>query len=184
MKRSNFKMGTRGAFPNPPATRTPERRGGEGGGSVPKSPEGMGSGGGPASAPRVFMAPLRRMRWALVAAVCLLACNAPFIPVPPPDNTFMSELITDGSGNSRTFWVTQGKPDSRASLATFYIVNDTRGTGVIVERANADGTYTAPPFEGASGDHIFIHYVTLNNSESETVCRQLVEGDPAPICSQ
>ena len=124
---------------------------------------------------RRITAMLRRMRWALVAAVCLLACNAPFIPVPPPDNTFMSELITDGSGNSRTFWVTQGKPDSRASLATFYIVNDTRGTG---------GTYTAPPFEGASGDHIFIRYVTLNNSESETVCRQLVEGDPAPICSQ
>jgi len=127
---------------------------------------------------------LRRLRWALAAAVCLLACNAPFIPVPPPDNTFMSELITDGTGNSRTFWVTQGKPDSRASQATFYILNNTRGVGVIVEQANADGTYTAPPFEGTIGDQVFIHYVTPGGSESETVCRQLVEDDPAPVCAQ
>jgi hypothetical protein len=129
-------------------------------------------------------ATLRRLRWALAAAVCLLACNAPFIPVPPPDNSFMSETLTDGTGNSRTFWVAQGKPDSRASLATFYIIDDTRGIGVVVEQANADGTYTAPPFEGQTGDHIFIHYVTPAGSESETVCRQLVVGDPAPICAQ
>jgi two-component system NtrC family response regulator/two-component system response regulator HydG len=41
----------------PPATRTPERRGGQGGVSVPKSPEGTGSGGGPASAQRASVDP-------------------------------------------------------------------------------------------------------------------------------
>ena len=132
---------------------------------------------------RSLKALLRRLRWALAAAVCLLACNAPFIPVPPPDNTFMSELITDGTGNSQTVWVTQGKPDSRAAQATFYILNYTRGVGVIVEKANADGSYTAPAFEGTAGDQVFIRYVTPSGAESETVCRQLVEGDPAPVCS-
>jgi len=132
---------------------------------------------------RSISARLRPWRWALVAAVCLLACNAPFIPVPPPDNVFVPETISDGTGNSsRTVWVTQGKADSRASLATFYIVNDNLHTGVIVE-ANADGTYTAPAMDGTRGDRVFLYYVTQSGSTSETVCRQLVEGDPAPVCS-
>lgn len=125
---------------------------------------------------------LRPLRWVLAAAMCLLACNAPFIPVPPPDNTFMSELVTDGTGNTRTVWITQGKPDSRASLATFYITNELLRTGVIVQ-ARDDGSYTAPAMEGTRGDQIFLYYVTPSGSTSETVCRQLVETDPAPICS-
>jgi len=125
---------------------------------------------------------LRPWRWVLAAAVCLLACNAPFIPVPPPDNTFMSELLSDSTGNSKTVWIAQGKPDSRASLATFYITNTNLHTGVIVE-AQADGSYTAPAMDGTRGDRVFLYYVTQSGSTSETVCRQLVEGDPAPICS-
>ncbi len=113
----------------------------------------------------------------------MLACNAPFIPVPPPDNVFMSQLISDGTGNSRTVWVTQGKPDSRAGLARFFIFNDSRGTGVLVD-ASADGSYTAPALDGTRGDRIFLYYVTPGGAESETVCRQLVEGDPAPVCTQ
>ena len=46
-------MGTLGGFPNPPAMRSAEGGGWQGGLSVPKSPKGMGSGGGPAYAPRV-----------------------------------------------------------------------------------------------------------------------------------
>ena len=45
----DFKMGTLGGFPNPPATRPPFRRGGQGGLSVPKSPEGTDCAGGPGS---------------------------------------------------------------------------------------------------------------------------------------
>jgi len=51
-------MGTLKRFPNPPATRTPERRGGEGGVSVPKSPEGTDSAGGPGSVHTVVMGTL------------------------------------------------------------------------------------------------------------------------------
>lgn len=128
---------------------------------------------------------LRPWRWALVAVLCLLACNAPFIPVPPPDNVFVpvTETISDGTGNStKTVWVTQGKPDARASLATFYITNTNLHTGVFVE-AQPDGSYTAPAIDGTRGDQIFLYYVTQSGSTSETVCRQLVEGDPAPVCS-
>lgn len=93
----------------------------------------------------------------------------------------MAELVSDSTGNSKTVWITQGKPDARASLATFYIVDDNLQTGVIVE-AKADGSYTAPAMDGTRGDRVFLYYVTQSGSTSETVCRQLVEGDPAPIC--
>ena len=45
---------------------------------------------------------------------------------------------------------------------------------------NADGSYTAPALDGTSGDRVFVYYVTQAGCDSETVCRQLVEGDPAP----
>jgi hypothetical protein len=132
---------------------------------------------------RLLMTMCKPLRWVLVAALCLLACNAPFIPVPPPENVFVSQLVADGTGNTRTVWVTEGKPDTRASLAKFFIFNNSRGTGVIVD-ANADGSYVAPAFDGTAGDRVFLSYVTQDGAESETVCRQLVEGDPAPTCSQ
>jgi hypothetical protein len=125
---------------------------------------------------------IRRLRGALALTVCLLACNAPFIPVPPPDNVFVAQSITDGAGNPKTVWITEGKPDARAGLAKFFIFNDSRGAGVIVD-ANDDGSYIAPPLDGVSGDQIFLYYVTQSGASSETVCRKLVEGDPAPICS-
>lgn len=123
----------------------------------------------------------RRLRWVLAAGAGLVACNAPFIPVPPPDNVFISQSITDGSGNTTTVWITQGKPDSHAALAKFFIFNNNIGSGVIVD-ANADGSYTALPLQGTSGDRVFIYYVTPAGGDSETACRLLVEGDPAPSC--
>ena len=128
-----------------------------------------------------FQAVTRHLRWVLAVAAGLIACNAPFIPVPPPDNVFTSEAISDGSGATRTVWITQGKTDSRAALAKFYIFNNNAGSGVIVN-ASADGSYTAPPLEGTSGDQVFLYYVTPTGAESETACRVLVTGDPAPPC--
>jgi hypothetical protein len=119
----------------------------------------------------------------LAGAVTLLACNAPFIPVPPPDNVFVSQMLTDASGNPKTVWITQGKPEAHAALAKFFIFNDSIGAGVIVDAA-ADGSYVAPALDGTRGDRIFIYYTTPSGSDSESVCRQLVEGDPAPSCSQ
>jgi hypothetical protein len=109
-----------------------------------------------------------------------LACNAPFIPVPPPENIFIAQPLTDGSG--KTVWITQGKPDSRAAGAKFYIFNDAVGSGVIVE-AGADGTYSAMPLNGTMGDHVFLYYTTPAGVDSEVACRVLTEGDPAPHCA-
>jgi hypothetical protein len=124
---------------------------------------------------------IRHAGLVLAATAALAACNAPFIPVPPPDNVFVSESLTDGAGTTKTVWITQGKADPRAALAKFYIFNDSIGSGVIVD-ANADGTYTAPAMDGTQGDHVFISYTTPNGSDSEVACRQLIEGDPAPAC--
>jgi hypothetical protein len=120
----------------------------------------------------------------VMAAVGLggLACNAPFIPVPPPENIFIREMVTDGSGAMRTVWITQGKPDSRAAGAKFFIFNDAVGAGVIID-ANPDGTYMAKPLEGTMGDHVFLYYTTPAGVDSEVACRVLTEGDPAPHCA-
>ena len=119
----------------------------------------------------------------VMAAVGLgsLACNAPFIPVPPPENIFIARPVTD-AGGTRTVWITQGKPDSRAAGAKFFIFNEAVGAGVIKD-ANADGTYVAPPLEGTMGDHVFLYYTTPAGVDSEVACRVLSEGDPAPHCA-
>ena len=120
----------------------------------------------------------------VVAALGLavLACNAPFIPVPPPENVFIKQALTDNSGVTTTFWIAQGKPDARAARAKFFLFNDALGVGVIVD-AQADGTYTSKPLDGAMGDHVFLYYTTPAGVDSEVSCRVLTEGDPAPHCS-
>jgi hypothetical protein len=131
--------------------------------------------------PRRFHALSRRVLLMLPAVMLLFACNAPFIPVPPPNNVFVQETLTDGTGNSQVVWITQGKPDARASGARFYIFNDTRNLGVIVE-ATTDGSYVAPPLQGTMGDHVLISYTAPNGDDSAVACRVLTEGDPAPDC--
>jgi hypothetical protein len=91
--------------------------------------------------------------------------------------------VTDGGGATRTVWITQGKPDSRAAGAKFFIFNDAAGAGVIID-ANPDGTYIAKPLEGTMGDHVFIYYTTPAGADSEVACRVLTEGDPAPHCAR
>jgi hypothetical protein len=131
--------------------------------------------------PRWLQLSSRRVRLLLPVLVGLWACNAPFIPVPPPDNVFVQESLTDGSGSSRVVWITQGKPDSRAAGAKFFIYNQALNSGVIIQ-AGADGSYVAPPLEGTMGDHVFVSYMSPNGDDSEVACRLLVEGDPAPEC--
>ena len=133
---------------------------------------------------RVLRAMIRHLGLVLAAtAVLAAACNAPFIPVPPPDNVFISESLTDTSGQTKTVWITQGKADARAALARFTIFNSSIGNGVQVD-ARDDGSYTAPPMEGTMGDHIFVSYTTPSGDDSEVACRQLIEGAPAPSCPQ
>jgi hypothetical protein len=131
---------------------------------------------------RLLKRKVLRLVLGLAGLGALWACNAPFIPVPPPATTFTAQLVADGSGAQKTVWTTQGAPDERAGLARFFLYNNSRGAGVIV-RANADGTYQAPPFDGVRGDSIYVSYQTANGDNSEVACRQLIEGpDPAPAC--
>ena len=130
---------------------------------------------------------LRRRIIRLVATLgvvaCFWACNAPFIPVPPPSQvSFTSELLTNGSGQSSTFWTAHGAPSSPAALARFYIVDIDRQTGVIT-RAVADGSFLSPPFEGTEGDRISIYYMTPDGDMSPEACL-LLRADPgqAPAC--
>lgn len=139
----------------------------------------------------VLQATIRAVRKRLLPVLTLvvtalglgvLACNAPFIPVPPPENIFIQQSLTDGTGVTKTVWIAEGKPDTRAAGAKFFLFNQALGAGVIVE-AGGDGTYTAPPLDGAMGDHVFLYYTTPAGMDSEVSCRVLTEGDPAPHCA-
>jgi len=136
------------------------------------------------------MSPLRRrfLKFAtLLGAVALLwACNAPFIPVPPPGASFTSELADDGAGGQKTVWITHGLPSNNAAGAYFYIFNETRQGGIIAV-AGADGTYTGMPMDGAVGDHVRIAYETPSGAQSDSICLLLTtDVDPlsgsAPAC--
>src|SRR3954451_7433224 len=90
---------------------------------------------------------LLRLAAALGFVAALWACNAPFIPVPPPETVFTPQLVADDAGGQKTVWRTAGAADQRAGLARFFLFNNNRGAGVIVN-ANPDGTYVAPPLDG------------------------------------
>ena len=68
----------------------------------------------------------------LLGAVALLwACNAPFIPVPPPGATFTSQLVDDGAGGQKTVWITHGLSSNNAAFAYYYVFNETQQHGII-----------------------------------------------------
>ena len=59
--------------------------------------------------PRVLRHPLARLTLAGAALVALFACNAPFIPIPPPpDPTFAPITVPDGTGGTKRIWETKG----------------------------------------------------------------------------
>ncbi len=107
----------------------------------------------------------------LVAAasfIVVLACNSPFIPIPPPDPTF-NESATQGQ------WSVASGPDSRASRALFYIYNASVGSGII-QQAAQDGSMYAYPLFGQVGDSIEIHWERSVSDSSSTICRPLGPG--------
>jgi hypothetical protein len=137
---------------------------------------------------------LARLALALVgvAAVCW-ACNAPFIPIPPPGQTatFTSALVADEDGGMKTVWIAHGPPNPSASRAHFYVFNETRLAGVIAEAAQ-DGSFDSPPLDGALDDRIEINYQPLKGGQpSPVVCFSLTTDAPitppntlpsAPLC--
>jgi hypothetical protein len=118
----------------------------------------------------------------LLGAVAVLwACNAPFIPVPPPGASFTSQLVDDGAGGQKTVWITHGLPSNNAAFATFIVVNETLvPRGGIVAMAGADGSYTGMPMAGTMGDHIRIGYETPAGAQSDSICLLLTTDVVAP----
>jgi hypothetical protein len=127
---------------------------------------------------------IARLAVALGLVSLVWACNAPFIPVPPPGQsaTFTSELVTDSKGTQKTVWFAHGPANSDAAFARFFVFNKARAAGVIAQAA-ADGSYTAPAMDGAEGDDVQISYERPNGSRSVSVCFELSLADPAPECA-
>ena len=128
---------------------------------------------------------LARLATLLGAVALLWACNAPFIPVPPPGATFTAQLTDDGMGGQKTVWVTHGLSSTHAALARYSIINEATGDGVITTAA-ADGTFTADPIDGEMNDHIQLYYQTPSGDYSESICLLLTEAvgsnGSAPSC--
>jgi len=128
---------------------------------------------------------LARLATLLGAVALLWACNAPFIPVPPPGASFTSQLVDDGAGGQKTMWVTHGLPSMHAAGAYFYIVNERLQTGVIVV-ARPDGTYDSPAFDGMMDDRIRIGYSPVGDTYSDSICllltTEVAAGGSAPLC--
>jgi hypothetical protein len=134
--------------------------------------------------------PPRRLGWrlgrlaaALGLACAIWACNAPFIPVPPPGQvtSFSSQLVDDGKGGQKTVWVAHGAAMQAPAFAHVEVFDETLGLGVIGV-AMGDGSYVSPAFEGTRGDRVQISY-RAGDTPSAPVCFQLIEGDSAPRCN-
>ena len=127
---------------------------------------------------------IARIALAIAGAALCWACNAPFIPIPPPQQTvsFSAAMVSDGAGAQKTVWTAHGAAYQNAARAHFYIFDTNRSAGVIAEAAD-DGSYTSPPMDGTLGDRVEISYETPGGAISSSTCFQLTEDVPsAPRC--
>ncbi len=125
---------------------------------------------------------IARLVVALGVVSLIWACNAPFIPVPPPGQvSFMSALVSDGAGAMKTVWIATGPANDKAINARFSLFNLRLRTGVVAE-GKADGSYVSSPFDGTMGDQVDIWFETSDGNLSGTACVLLVEGPRAPPC--
>lgn len=117
-----------------------------------------------------------RLGTLLAAAAGLWSCVAPILTVPPPGAvTFTPAVITDASGTQKTVWTTEGGPLEQASKAKYYVFNQRLGNGVIAT-ARDDGSFTAPPMDGADNDSIVIDYRVPTGDYSDSACFSLSAG--------
>jgi hypothetical protein len=119
---------------------------------------------------------LARLGIALGTAALCWACNAPFIPVPPPGETatFTSALVAGGDGGQKTIWFAHGPANRDMASSRVYVFDRTFGSGVIAQAA-ADGSYTSPPMDGNMGDLVDISYETPAGVLSGSLCLSLTE---------
>jgi hypothetical protein len=116
-----------------------------------------------------------RLWWRLAAACVALvlggvvACNSPTIPIPPLHAPSIQML-------SSTTWTATGS--GAEGNSEVFLVDRTTGDGVST-RADTNGGYTTPPFNGQMGDQIELFYRTLGGEISESICAPLAVGTPA-----
>jgi hypothetical protein len=108
-----------------------------------------------------------------VAAACW-ACNAPFIPIPPPGQTatFTSALVADDGGAPRTVWIAHGPPNKGTARARVFVFDTNRMAGVIAEALD-DGSFNSPPMDGDMGDRVEISFELQGGEVSQSVCYTL-----------
>jgi len=129
---------------------------------------------------------IARLAAALAAVAVVWACNAPSIPVPPPDLAvaFAAHEVPDGDAGTKTVWtVTQSKPIPAIALARFYLYDLDRGAGII-QMAGADGTFVSAPMDGTAGDRISISYETPDGDLSSSICLLLADGVTPARCPE
>jgi hypothetical protein len=124
---------------------------------------------------------IARLAAALGVVAALWACNAPFIPVPPPGHEFTKALVSDGMGGQKVVWTAHGEPFEDGMSGRVYVFDATRGAGVIGLTA-PDGSYTSAPFDGTEGDRVEVSYETAAGGLSNRFCYLLQEGPMAPVC--
>jgi hypothetical protein len=117
---------------------------------------------------------IARLVLALGVAAACWACNAPFIPIPPPGQvaTFTSALVSDGNGGQKTVWVAHGPPNKDAARARFYIFDENQKAGVIAEAAD-DGSFDSRPMDGDLNDFVDIKFETPAGGLTMDVCFKL-----------
>ena len=114
---------------------------------------------------------LTRLGTLLCAVALFWACNAPFIPVPPPGASFELQMVDNGAGGLKPVWITRGLPSSNAAFAYYYVINESLVPRAgIIAQAGADGTFTGMPLDGTMGDHIRLAYETPAGDQSESIC--------------
>ena len=123
----------------------------------------------------------------LGALTVVFACNAPFIPVPPPGASFSKALTDDGMGGQKTVWITRGLPSQQAAFARYFVFNENPSFNAgIIATAGADGTFVGEPLDGLENDHIRLYYQTPGGDYSESICLLLTEAvgsnGSAPSC--
>jgi hypothetical protein len=122
-----------------------------------------------------------RVASAVAAFVVVLACNSPFIPIPPPNPTFAPTVVPDCFGGTREDWSVSGPPNLRGAGARVYTYNARAESGLIVKAAD-DGSYAAYPLYGQRNDPIQIYWDRGAQDRSLTICRNLTEGTATKPC--
>jgi hypothetical protein len=123
-----------------------------------------------------------RLGGLLAAAGGLWSCVAPILTVPPPGAvSFRAAFVTDASGTQKQVWTTEGGPLDQAANGLYYVFNRRLGNGVIATARN-DGSFTAPPMDGAPKDQISIWYRMPTGDYSDSTCVLLSEDAPLESC--